>query len=82
LVELWPLQAQHLSLIAKWLNEPHVGKWFGNPNSRVISLDSIKTKLLPRINKTEAVYCFIIAANNTAIGYIQWYDAISFTREA
>lgn len=85
-VEFDPLQERHFQLLLKWLQAPHVKKWWDT--DILWNMDLIKEKYGPYIEgyKLEQgvkkiLYGYIIFLNDTEIGYIQLYNAHDFPRE-
>ena len=74
-----PLVADDIPLLHKWLNMPHVNKWWsmesGNKNP---TLEQIRNKWTRRIEKQEQVHCYIVLLDMIPIAYIQWYLASDF----
>jgi RimJ/RimL family protein N-acetyltransferase len=64
-----PLQRSDLPLLHRWLWEPHVVRWWGEP----LSFDEIEAKYQPRIDGTEPTHVFIMEYGLRPIGLIQWY---------
>lgn len=61
---------EHLSLLGKWLNEPHVNEFWQETNDSL----KLKHKFIDESPK-RGVNSFIIYYNQTPIGYIQSYKA-------
>lgn len=64
-VTLKPFQsANDVDLLARWLNEPHVLKWWGDPERNLIDAKE-------RSADTHA----LIAADGKPVGYLRWQVA-------
>lgn len=55
-----------LPLLARWLVEPHVAKWWSEPNKALQSIESHMESI--------SVEPFIVELDGKPIGYIQSYD--------
>ncbi len=75
-VSLKFLSEADLPLLYDWFQKPHIKQWYARGED--YSLDMIKEKYLPRIQKPELIPNFIIYADSQAIGYIQFYRVSSF----
>lgn len=85
-IKFQPLQRHHLPLLMKWLNEPHVWKWWGENKSWTASAVEIKYSSYLQQYKLDdgtkkPIYPFIVFYQDTPIGYIQYYNAFDFQRE-
>lgn len=81
-----PLEEQHFPLLCKWLQTPHVKKWWDSHISwnmeKVQEKYDSYTQGFKMENKVrKAIYPYIILCDETPIGYIQFYDAYDFVRE-
>lgn len=65
-----PLKEEHLDLLCTWLNAPHVKAWWND----YLNNEEIKTKYRERIGDN-VVVPFIVYADDTPIGFIQYYHA-------
>ncbi len=65
-----PLQESDLTLLYKWLNEPHVKEWWDDH----LTDEEIKSKYKERIGDS-VVVPFIVFLNDKPIGFIQYYQA-------
>lgn len=81
-----PLHESHFPLLLKWLETPHVKKWWDQ--DVVYTLDLVKEKFGKHIhglalskNSNHKTYAYIICANKEMIGYIQAYNAHDFAQE-
>lgn len=64
------LTENDIPLIHRWLNEPHVAKWYHTDD---LSLKGIETKYLPRIQAMSPTKCFLFLMDENKSGLIQWY---------
>lgn len=64
-----PLAHDDLPLIARWLREPHVDEWWDGPHT----LEDVKKKYAPRIERDHHVRCFLALDAETPIGFVQCY---------
>lgn len=80
-----PLKEEHLPLLLRWLQAPHVKKWWDQ--NIVYTLDSVKSKYgfyiqgykqVNGVNKLMRAY--IITIEQVPVGYIQMYNAYDFPR--
>ncbi len=81
-----PLQEQHLPLLLKWLETPHVKAWWDQDVTWTIEL--IKEKFGSYVHgykivagQKKPLHAYIICIDNKEIGYIQLYNAHDFARE-
>lgn len=72
IIEFQALTETDLPMLCEWLNRPHLQKWW---RAEKMTLNSVREKYLPRINKEENVWPFIVHSNKLPIGYIQYYYA-------
>ena len=61
-----PMTRADLALIAGWLKEPHVARWWGNSTDALKEIEEHLT--------SDTVEPFIIFMDNQPIGYMQSYD--------
>lgn len=85
-IEFHPLEKSHLFILVKWLNEPHVWKWWGE--SKTWTLSDVAMKYTTYLQKykldhgtKKPIYPFIVFHQAKPIGYIQFYNAFDFQRE-
>lgn len=89
-ISFLPLQCDHFSLLHRWLNSPHVAKYW--KRERLVSLDDITAKYSsyvkgykqtdhPAKEIQKPIHPFIITYEGQPIGYIQCYNAYDFPRE-
>ena len=81
-----PLAEPHFPLLLKWLETPHVKKWWDQDVT--YTMDLVKEKFGKHIhglalskNSNHKTYAYIICANKEMIGYIQAYNAHDFAQE-
>lgn len=81
-----PLSIEHIDILHKWMQEPHVLQWWGEKRSW--SLDDIKEKYTPytygyKIQEgiKKPIHPFIIEFEKRPIGFIQFYRAADFPRD-
>ncbi len=78
-----PLAESHFPLLLKWLEKPHVKKWWDQDVKWTSALiqgkytDYVKGYKLDN-GVPKAISAHIIYADNTPIGYIQIYNAYDF----
>ncbi len=63
-----------LELMHRWLNAPHVVKWWGAG----LTLEAVVAKYGPRIARREPTRCFLMLYADEPIGYIQTYRISSY----
>jgi RimJ/RimL family protein N-acetyltransferase len=80
-----PLNESHFPLLLKWLEKPHVKKWWDQDVTYTMDLVREKYnsyvkgyKFVDGIQK--AIQAFIIYRNQNPVGYIQIYNAYDFPR--
>ncbi len=80
-----PLCEHHSPLMLKWLQSPHVKKWYDSDITH--TLDTIEKKYTLRAQdqsslsaSSKSIQAYIILVNQTPIGYIQMYNAHHFSR--
>jgi RimJ/RimL family protein N-acetyltransferase len=63
------LQTSDLPVMHRWLNTPHVSRWYGEgPSQR-----EVEEEYAPRIAGSEPVEPYLILYDDSPIGYIQGY---------
>ena len=67
-----------LELMHRWLNAPHVAKWWGAGPT----IEAVTAKYAPRIAGREPTRCFLILSADEPIGYIQTYRIGSYPEYA
>lgn len=80
------LKMEHFPLMAIWLNEPHVHKWWGE--EKKWCLEDIEHKYATyteqykvQDGERKSIYPYVITYHGKHIGYIQYYDAHDFPGE-
>lgn len=80
------LQYKDFILLYRWMNMPHVMKWWGE--NRSWSLEDIAQKYETYVMEYKVlgdikapIHAFIIHIAGNPIGYIQYYNAYDFPRE-
>ena len=59
-------------MMFRWLNTPHVSKWWDIDGKKNPSQEDVDRHYLPRINGQDSTTtCYLIIYNGTPIGYIQ-----------
>lgn len=81
-----PLSIEHINLLHKWMQEPHVSQWWGE--GRSWSLGEIKEKYTSYTHgykmqqgTKKTIHPFIIEFEKRPVGYIQFYRAADFPRD-
>ncbi len=64
-----PVREADLPLLAGWLAQPHVAKWWCEPSE----LAQVKEKYLPCLDGRDPTELFLIEADGTPVGFIQRY---------
>ena len=65
-----PLKRADFPMMLRWLNNPAVSEWWGEPPA---SIDELEGKHVPRLDGSEQVYGFIAHYAGMPMGYMQWY---------
>jgi aminoglycoside 6'-N-acetyltransferase len=85
-IGFYPLKVENFPLMAIWLNEPDVHKWWGE--GKQWSLQDVKLKYATytkqykeQKGERKSIYPYVITFHDKEIGYIQYYDAHDFPRE-
>lgn len=58
-----------LTLLTKWLGEPHVNAWW----HEALTLEEVQRRYAPRISGSEPCHVYIILNSLIPVGFIQWY---------
>ncbi len=81
-----PLSIDHLNLLHKWMQQPHVHQWWSDGKSW--PFNDIREKYTPytlgyKIEQGEKklIFPFVIEFENRPVGFIQYYNAFDFERE-
>ena len=85
-INFTPLNESHFSLLLKWLETPHVKKWWDeniNFTKQMIHDKYISYTLGYKIDKgyKKPIYPFIINVGCEPVGYIQYYNFYDFPRD-
>lgn len=85
-INFQPLKKEHFSLLLKWLQTPHVKEWWDKDIIWTLELIEEKYGAYTEGYKLEQglrkeIHAYIIILNDTAVGYIQFYNAYDFPRE-
>lgn len=87
-VSFSPLAKTHFSLLARWLEEHHVKKWWGS--DREWTIMEVEKKYSTYVKQfkiiklsdgkiiQKPIYPYIFSLDNINIGYIQYYDKHDF----
>lgn len=66
-ISFMPVEPSHYSLLLKWLNEPHVREWWGDPQKELGFIRDM-------VEGRDSTRPFIFAVAGEPVGYIQcWY---------
>jgi aminoglycoside 6'-N-acetyltransferase len=68
-ISLRPLRREDFSLLQRWINAPHVARWWSGEETA----ETIETKYAPRLEPGSATRVYIIANSNRTVGMIQCY---------
>jgi len=68
-VSLRPMTRDDLSLLARWLESPHVHEWWREP----FSPDAVEAEYGPTIDGTDPTKVFVISVDGRLVGIIQRY---------
>jgi RimJ/RimL family protein N-acetyltransferase len=75
-----PFVADDIPLLHKWLNTPHVSRWWSiEPGIKNPTLEQVRNKWMRRIEKKEQTNCYIVLLDMISTAYIQWYMVSDFT---
>lgn len=81
-----PLHTDHFPLLYKWINTPHVYRWWGE--NQAWSIEDIENKYSTYVNRYKLVdhqikpiFPYIIQCKERYIGYIQHYNVHDFIKE-
>ena len=86
MITFTPLQNQHLPLLLRWLETPHVKAWWDQDVAWTPELIKEKYGTYIEGYKLESgvrkpIHAFIISFDDQPIGYIQYYNAYDFPRD-
>jgi aminoglycoside 6'-N-acetyltransferase len=80
-----PLNESHFPLMLKWLESPHIKRWWDQ--DVVYTLDLVKEKYMSYVKgykqvsgSNKPIRAYIINVAQTPVGYIQIYNAYDFAR--
>ena len=78
LLKFRALRREDVPLLRRWLNEPHVDRWWRTP------LDEAATaaEYVPRIDGREPTHVFVIVLDGRPIGWIQWFRWADYPEHA
>jgi len=86
LITFIPLVESHFSLLLKWLETPHVKKWWDK--ELIYTLETVKEKYASRVQgyqlvngAPKSIHAYIICVAEQPVGYIQTYNAYDFSRQ-
>lgn len=68
-IELRALERGDFTLLAEWLNAPHVVRWWGEPPD----MAGITAKYAPRLEKDSTTLIYVIQVDGKPAGIIQCY---------
>jgi aminoglycoside 6'-N-acetyltransferase len=63
------LNEEQLPLLHRWLGEPHVSQWWGEPPT----LQEVRAQYLPGIRGDDPTWHHIVRLAERPIGLVQWY---------
>jgi RimJ/RimL family protein N-acetyltransferase len=67
-----PFVADDIPLLHKWLNTPHVSRWWSiEPGIKNPTLEQVRNKWMRRIEKKEQTNCYIVLLDMISTAYIQ-----------
>lgn len=85
-ISFLPLQLEHLSFLQRWINTPHVHKWWGE--NRHWTMADIQHKYSTYVDGYKSVndikkpiYPYVIQVERPLVGYIQYYNVHDFPWE-
>jgi RimJ/RimL family protein N-acetyltransferase len=64
-----PMTLEDLALLHRWLAEPHVAEWWGQPEPH----DAMADKYRPRLDGTDPVSVWVMEVEAQPVGFVQWY---------
>lgn len=71
LIDFIKLTLDDLSLLFKWLNEPHVHEFYDKDKSNTI--EDVEKRYAPKIKGEKPTDCYFALYDNKPVGYIQKY---------
>jgi aminoglycoside 6'-N-acetyltransferase len=69
MVTLRPLQLDDLALVARWLSEPHVARWYLAGSSLEREIDDVRRS----VTGEQPVHVLLVLEDGAAVGWCQWY---------
>jgi aminoglycoside 6'-N-acetyltransferase len=69
MVELRPMEPGDLALVERWLDEPHVARWYLAGSSREAELEDIRQS----VSGAQPVHMLVVLDDSEPIGWCQWY---------
>jgi aminoglycoside 6'-N-acetyltransferase len=69
MVTLRPMRREDLSLVERWLGEPHVARWFLAGSSLVAELQDIRLSL----DGAQETRMLVVLHDGEPVGWCQWY---------
>jgi hypothetical protein len=75
---LKPLEAADLSLLGRWLNQPHVARWWGGS----IDMAAVLAKYLPRIADPAAVAGYVALYRYDPVANAAYIPAFRHQKDA
>jgi aminoglycoside 6'-N-acetyltransferase len=73
-VSFAPLARSDLVLLARWLAEPLVARWWNHE----LSTDAIERDFGPAVDRADATELFVVARNEVPVGLIQRYPIAAY----
>ncbi|MEM7215976.1 MAG: GNAT family N-acetyltransferase [Pseudomonadota bacterium] len=70
MINVRPLEIYDLSMLHRWMNEPHLRPFYMWDD---ISLETVNAKFTPRIHGEEDCFCLLAEECGRPYGYLQWY---------
>jgi aminoglycoside 6'-N-acetyltransferase len=67
---LQDMEPNDLAMVARWLVEPHVARWYLAGSSVEEEVDSLRQSVVG----AERVHALLVLNDGVAIGWCQWYD--------
>lgn len=65
-VSFVPVQPEHFPLLHRWLNEPHMQEWWGDPDEELGFIRDM-------VEGRDSTRPFLIAMDHVPVGYIQYW---------
>lgn len=80
-IEFEPLRETDLPLLHRWLNTPHVSRWWKIDGVRLPSFELVRQHYLRHINGERPAACFVIKCDGHPAGMIETYLLDNFPDE-